>query len=221
MYTTGASAGGNLAAAVALKLRDIGAPYQVEHQVLIVPCLQALDFLTPSYQANGNNAYLPTNWMVHYWMLYGIGIQGDKHLVSFAETNDHTSIDLKLSKYAKYVDHNLINQKLVSQSYIPGKKDHGDDTVWKSLEKVFLDPYFAPLMSHDLSSLPPAYVITAQYDILRDDGVMYAKRLLQAGSHAVIKNYDRTYHAVIDHYSTISVSKLAMDELVEYLAKNL
>ena len=41
---SGASAGGNLAAAVALRLRDLKYNHKLTLQVLVVPCLQALDF---------------------------------------------------------------------------------------------------------------------------------------------------------------------------------
>lgn len=45
-------------------------------------------------------------------------------------------------------------------------------------------PYVSPLLATDLSQLPPAYIMSAEYDPLCDDGQRYAERLNEAGVHA-------------------------------------
>ena len=217
----GASAGGNLAAAVALKLRDEQFPIRPHIQVLIVPCLQAFDFRLPSYVSNVNNAFLPSDWMVHFWMLYGFGLESNQTIVSLALNNDHTSVEAKRSSVAQLVSLSNLANVNIPQSYVPDDGGHGDSSVWSQIKTTLLNPYFAPLMADDLRNLPKTYVLTADYDVLRDDGLMFARRLSDAGNDVTLRNYKHTFHAVIDYFNSIETSRRALAELVTFLTQNL
>jgi acetyl esterase/lipase len=55
-------------------------------------------------------------------------------------------------------------------------------------------PYAAPARAKDLAGLPPAYVSTMEFDPLRDEGILYALRMLQAGVPVELHSYPGTFH---------------------------
>ncbi len=60
-----------------------------------------------------------------------------------------------------------------------------------------LDWRASPLLHTDLRNLPPAFVLTAGYDPLRDEGIEYAQRLSLAGNRATHVSFERQIHGFI------------------------
>ena len=54
--------------------------------------------------------------------------------------------------------------------------------------------YAAPARAKDLAGLPPAYVSTMEFDPLRDEGILYAMRMLEAGVSVELHSYPGTFH---------------------------
>jgi acetyl esterase/lipase len=75
-----------------------------------------------------------------------------------------------------------------------------------------VDYYASPARAEDLSRLPPAYVLTCQHDPLRDEGIVYAKRMMEAGVDVELRNAAATFHAFDSLASTTPIARQALDE---------
>jgi acetyl esterase len=122
----------------------------------------------------------------------------------------------------------LVYQLLIypaTDYYLPGTpsiRENGDgylltrdDMIWflghyLSSEADTKHPYAFPLQAKELSGLPPAMVITAEFDPLRDEGEMYAVQLEQADVVVTATRYHGTIHGFVSMGGMIDLGKKAL-----------
>lgn len=136
LIVCGESAGGNLAAAVALMARDVQEP-SISAQLLIYPVISS-SIEDASYDKCVDRYFLTKDAMNFFWSMY--------------------------------------------------LKSPGDDK----------NPYASPDQATDFTRLPPALIITAEYDPLRDEADKYAKNLHEAGVNVILRCFSEVIHGFID-----------------------
>lgn len=218
----GDSAGGNLAAAVSQQIQeDPKVEVAIKIQVLVYPALQTIDFNTPSYQQNGNMPILPKTLMVRFWSEY---FSRDKLLLKDMTDNTHTGReDRDLNSLVNWSI--LLPEKFRKQYKYspPGQGNEGTSST--SVPGIF-DPRAAPLLAPDekLRALPRAFIMTCEFDVLRDDGVMYATRLRGAGVHVTLEHFDDCFHGVlmfITWPTNFAIGQKLLGRYIDWLQENL
>jgi len=79
------------------------------------------------------------------------------------------------------------------------------------------DPLVSPIKREDLSGMPPALVVTAEHDPLRDEGELYGRRLAEAGVDATVSRYAGAGHGFVQHFSWIPEYARVFDETRDFL----
>jgi acetyl esterase len=79
----------------------------------------------------------------------------------------------------------------------------------------------SPILAPSLKGLPPALVITAELDVLRDEGEAYARALEAAGVLTGLRRYDGQPHMFFQLSPMLDAGKLALDEAAAALRKHL
>lgn len=78
--------------------------------------------------------------------------------------------------------------------------------------------YYSPVEADSFDSLPPAYIETAEFDCLHDDGILYAEKLREAGIEVVLNETKGTMHG-FDIMQKAPTTKAALAARIDYMRK--
>ncbi|NXG19586.1 ADCL4 protein, partial [Grallaria varia] len=190
----GDSSGGTLTAAIAQALVNRQDLPRLRAQILIYPFLQCVDFNLPSYQQNGRIPILFKERTLTMGLKY---INKDLSFISEIVKGRHVSKDLRL-KYQKWVSPDYIPQEFKRRGYKPSPTHSSLEEIHEYYKPVF-DPIFSPLLAEDsvVAQLPEAFILTCEFDVLRDDGLLYKKRLEDHGIKVTWCHLQEGFHGTV------------------------
>nr|XP_033814578.1 arylacetamide deacetylase [Geotrypetes seraphini] len=217
----GDSAGGNLAAAITQQLQDDAeVDVKPKMQALIYPALQALNLDTPSYRDNAHMPILTKSLMAKFWSEY---FTTDKDLFNAMHSNSLQPSEA--SHLFSFINWPALLPKEMQKAHTYNHSPQSRMLEFAKKYPGILDPRAAPLLVEDakLARLPQTYIMTCMYDVLRDDGIIYAQRLRKAGVEVTHDHYD-TFHGVLLFLSfptDLSIAKTMADRYLNWLNEKL
>jgi acetyl esterase len=126
-----------------------------------------------------------------------------------------TDADLERSSYSEYADGYLLTKNMVKwfwDNYVPDLAQR---------REVYAFPLQASI--GQLTGLPPAHIQVAGNDVLRDEGVAYARKLDAAGVEVTLVSYDGMIHdyGFVNYLSRIPTVRTALHQAAEELKRHL
>ncbi|XP_029991227.1 arylacetamide deacetylase-like 4 [Sphaeramia orbicularis] len=216
----GDSTGANLAAALCQRLarKEDGHLLFPCAQVLIYPALQMADFNLPSYQQNHAVPILYRGRMAFYFLQY---LDGDVSLCQDLLEGNHVPTELR-QRYKNWLSPSNLPPECLSRGFSEPPTPEYDGEIYHAI-KAGLEPEVSPLLADDavIQKTPSAFILTCEYDILRDDGVLFRKRLLDLQKDVSWQHVNDGFHGVINFFNqgwlSFPAAVRVLDHVVDYV----
>lgn len=216
----GDGTGANLAAALCQRLarredRHLLSPCA---QVLIYPALQMADFNLPSYQQNHAVPILFRGRMAFYFLQY---LNGDMSLCQDVLEGAHVPSELR-QQYKEWLSPSNLPPECLARGFCQHPAPRYDGAVYHVV-KAGLESEVSPLLAGDdvIQNTPPTFILTCEYDILRDDGILYRKRLLDMEKEVTWQHVTGGFHGMISFFKqgwlTFPSAVQIVERVVDYV----
>ncbi|KAF4018581.1 hypothetical protein G4228_010115 [Cervus hanglu yarkandensis] len=174
----GDSVGGAVATILCQKFVDRSDLPKIRAQILIYSTVQSMDFQSPSYQQNKNMPLLSQNLAFYCWCSY---LDISPSWRSAALKGAHLPAEV-WEKYRKWLGAENIPDRFKKRGYLPVSREPLNEAAYLETN-IILDVMNSPLIADDevVSRLPEACIVSCEYDILRDESLLYKKRLEDLG----------------------------------------
>ncbi|XP_006149802.1 arylacetamide deacetylase-like 2 isoform X1 [Tupaia chinensis] len=216
---SGDSSGGTLAAAVTQQVQnDPEIKHKIKMQALLYPALQVIDSRLPSHRENEHGIVLTRDIAIKLVSLY---FTKDKALPQAMRRNQHMPLESR--PLFQFVNWSVLLPEKYRKDYVYKEPILGRSSF--SLPAL-MDYRASPLLANDsqLQTLPQTYVLTCQYDLLRDDGLMYVSRLRSVGVQVAHDHIEDGIHAALSFMTSpfyLQVGLRIKDMYINWLNKNL
>ncbi|XP_027253926.1 arylacetamide deacetylase-like 4 [Cricetulus griseus] len=190
----GESIGGSAAASILqILLGRLDLP-KIRAQVLIYPILQAINFQLPSHLQNQNVPFLTRDLMITCILNY---FSIDPSWKDVILTGSYIPQDTWM-KYRKWLGSDNIPQRFGNKIQQPEFPGPFNKSAYPEL-KDFLDIKISPLVADNevIAQLPEALLVSIHWDVLRDDILLYKKRLEDQGVPVTWYHVEDGFHGCL------------------------
>jgi len=155
-------------------------------------------------------------------MYVGLDMDANPHFAHAAVRNEHVPARVRQNPHADFVSHDRLPRQFTNAShYRPRAHLAGDEQVYAAIAPFLYDPDFSPLMQRDLSRLPKAFILTCEFDILRDEGTMYVERLREHGIPVTWQHYESGFHAMFNLFMELEIAQTALTQITSWVHANI
>ncbi|CAD7673606.1 unnamed protein product [Nyctereutes procyonoides] len=216
---SGDSSGAGLATGVTQQVQtDTGFKHKIKIQALLYPALQIIDSYLPSHQENEHGIILSRDLAIKLASLY---LTKDETFVEAMRRNEHMPQESR--HLFQFVNWSTLLPEKYRKGYVYTEPILGKHNF--SFPGL-MDIRISPLLANDslLQNLPPTYILTCQYDIVRDDGLMYVSRLQNVGVQVTHDHIENGIHAALSFMTPplyLHVGLRIRDMYISWLDKNL